>query len=54
MIRQLVQGASERQLAEGHNSDEFPKADDSVVDLVREIDARNAKRFCAENSRQHQ
>jgi hypothetical protein len=52
MIRQLVQGASRKQLAEVRNSDEYRKAYDSVVDFVGKIDPRNAKRFCSENSRE--
>jgi hypothetical protein len=50
MIRRLVQGASRHQLAEVRNSDEYRKDYDSVVDFVGEIDPRNAKRFCSENS----
>jgi hypothetical protein len=48
MIRQLVQGASEQQLAEVRKSDEYRKAYDSVVDFVGKIDQRNAKQFCSE------
>jgi len=48
MIKQLVQGASEPQLAEVRKSDEYRKAYDSVVDFVGKIDQRNAKRFCSE------
>ena len=48
MIKQLVQGASEQQLAEVRKSDEYRKAYDSVVDFVGKIDQRNATRFCAE------
>ena len=48
MIKQLVQGASEQQLAEVRNSDEYRKAYDSVVDFVAKIDQRNAKNFCSE------
>jgi hypothetical protein len=47
-IKQLVQGASEPQLAEVRNSNEYRKAYDSVVDFVAKIDPHNAKRFCAE------
>ena len=50
MIKQLVQGASEQQLAEVRNSDEYRKAYDSVVDFVSKIDPRNAKQFCSETS----
>ncbi len=48
MIKQLVQGASEQQLAEVRKSDEYRKAYDSMVDFVGKIDQHNAKRFCAE------
>ena len=48
MIKQLVQGAGEPQLAEVRKSDEYRKAYDSVVDFVGKIDPRNAKRFCSE------
>lgn len=48
MIKQLVQGASEQQLAEVRKSDEYRKAYDSVVDFVAKIDQRNAKNFCSE------
>jgi len=48
MIKQLVQGASEEQLAEVRKSDEYRKAYDSVVDFAGKIDPRNAKRFCSE------
>ena len=53
MIKQLVRGASEQQLAEVRNSDEYRKAYDSVVDFVSKIDPRNAKRFCSETSHEH-
>jgi hypothetical protein len=45
-----VQGASEPQLAEVRNSNEYRKAYDSVVDFVAKIDPHNAKRFCAETA----
>jgi len=48
MIKQVVQGASEQQLAEVRKSDEYRKAYDSVVDFVGKIDQHNAKRFCSE------
>jgi len=48
MIKQLVQGAGEPQLAEVRKSDEYRKAYDSVVDFVGKIDPRNATRFCSE------
>jgi hypothetical protein len=50
MIKQLVRGASEQQLAEVRNSDEYRQAYDSVVDFVGKLDPRNAKRFCSETS----
>jgi hypothetical protein len=49
-IKELVQGASDQQLAEVRSSDEYRKAYDSVVDFVAKIDPHNAKRFCAETS----
>ena len=52
-IRQLVQGASEQQLAEVRNNDEYRKAYDSVVDFVAKIDPHNAKRFFAETGTEH-
>jgi hypothetical protein len=52
-IRQLVQAASEQQLAEVRNSNEYRKAYDSVVDFVAKIDPHNAKRFCAETATEH-
>jgi len=48
MIKQVVQGASEQQLAEVRKSDEYRKAYDSVVDFVGKIDQHNAKQFCSE------
>lgn len=49
VISQLVQGASEQQLAEVRKSDEYRKAYDSVGDFTAKIDPRNAKRFCSES-----
>ena len=49
MIKQLVQGASEQQLAEVRNSDEYRKAYDSVADFVGKVDEHNAKRACSES-----
>ena len=46
-IKQLVRGASEQQLAQARNSDEYRKAYDSVVDFAGKVDPRNAKRFCS-------
>jgi hypothetical protein len=48
MIRQLVQGAGQQQLAEVRKSDEYQKAYDSVVDFTAKSDQHNAKQFCAE------
>jgi hypothetical protein len=48
VIKQLVQGASEQQLAEVRKSDDYRKAYDSVGDFTSKIDPHNAKRFCAE------
>jgi hypothetical protein len=50
MIKLLVQGASDQQLARVRSSDEYRKAYDSVVDFVAKIDPHKAKRFCAEAS----
>ena len=48
-IIQLVQGASEQQLAQVRNSDEYRKAYDSVVDIVGKVDERDATRICSES-----
>lgn len=48
MIKLLVQGASDQQLAEVRNSDEYRKAYDSVADSVANFDQLKAKRLCAE------
>jgi hypothetical protein len=50
MIKLLVQGASDRQLAQVRSSDGYRKAYDSVGDSVAKIDPHKAKRFCAEAS----
>ena len=47
-IKELVQGASEQQLAEVRNSDDYRKAYDSVVDFASKVDEHNVRRFCAE------
>ncbi|HSS24425.1 MAG TPA: hypothetical protein VLL82_08480, partial [Mycobacterium sp.] len=47
-IKELEQGASEQELAEVRNSDEYRKAYDSVVDFAAKIDEHNVRRFCAE------
>jgi hypothetical protein len=49
MIKSLVQGASEQQLAEVRKSDEYRKAYASVVDFVARGDRRSARRFCSES-----
>lgn len=48
VIKQLVLGASEQQLAEVRRSDDYRKAYDSVGDFTAKIDPHNAKRFCSE------
>jgi len=48
-IKQLVQGASEQQLAQVRNSDEYRQAYDSVVDFVGKVDEHNAKQLCSES-----
>lgn len=47
VIKQLMQGASEEQLAEVRKSDDYRKAYDSVGDFTAKIDPRNAKQFCS-------
>jgi hypothetical protein len=47
-IKQLVRGASEQQLAQMRNSDEYRQAYDSLVDFVAKVDVHNAKRICFE------
>ncbi len=49
VIKQLMQGASELQLAEVRKSDDYRKAYDSVGDFTAKIDPRNAKKFCSES-----
>lgn len=48
VIKQLVQGASEQQLAEVRKSDDYRKAYDSVADFTAKVDPHHAKRFCSE------
>jgi hypothetical protein len=48
-IKQLVQGASEQQLAQVRNSDEYRKAYASVVEFVGKVDEHDAKRICSES-----
>src|SRR5258706_4443719 len=47
-VKQLAQGASEQQLAEVRNSNEYREAYDSVVEFVAKVDEHNAKRVCSE------
>ena len=49
VIKQLMQGASELQLAEVRKSDDYRKAYDSVGAFTAKIDPRNAKHFCSES-----
>ncbi|HYL03201.1 MAG TPA: hypothetical protein VEU54_07255 [Steroidobacteraceae bacterium] len=52
LIGQMTQGASERQLAEVRDSDEYRKAYDSVVGFTSKIEGpRNGKRFCSGEAR---
>ena len=48
LIKQLVQGANDKQLAEVRNSEEYRKAYDSVVEFTGKIDQHNVRKFCAE------
>lgn len=48
LIKQLVQGANDKQLAEVRNTEEYRKAYDSVVEFTGKIDQHNVKKFCAE------
>ena len=50
VIKQLKQGASNQQLAEVRNSDEYRKAYDSVSEFTGKIDPHQAKQFCAEGT----
>lgn len=48
LIGQMTQGASEQQLAEVRNNDDYRKAYDSVLDFTAKIEGpRNARRFCS-------
>lgn len=48
LIGQMTQGASERQLAEVRDSDDYQKAYKAVVDFTSKIEGpRNARRFCS-------
>jgi hypothetical protein len=49
VIKQLMQGASELQLAEVRKSDDYRKAYDSVADFTAKLEPRNAKHFCSES-----
>jgi hypothetical protein len=48
-VRQLVERATEQQIAEARNSDEYRKAYDSVSEFVAKVDERDAKRICSES-----
>ena len=50
MIKQLKQGASDQQLAEVRNSDEYRKAYKPVSEFTGKIDPHQAKQFCAEGT----
>jgi len=52
-VKQLAQGASEQQLTEVRNSNEYREAYDSVVDVVAKVDEHNAKRVCSETPVEH-
>ncbi len=52
-VKQLAQGASDRQLAEVRNSNEYRESYDSVVDFVAKVDEHNAKRICSETPVEH-
>jgi hypothetical protein len=46
-VKQLVERATEQQIAEARNSDEYRKAYDSVSELVARVDQHDAKRICS-------
>ncbi len=48
LIKQLVHGASEQQLAEVRRTEEYRRAYDSVVEFTGKVDQHNVKQFCAE------
>jgi hypothetical protein len=48
-VRQLVERATEQQIAEARNSDEYRKAYDSVSEFVAKVDGHDAKRICSES-----
>lgn len=50
MIKLLVQGVGDQQLAEVRQSDQYRKAYESVADFTAKIDPHNTKQFCAEAS----
>jgi len=50
VTKQLKQGASDQQLAEVRNNDEYRKAYDSVSESTGKIDPHHAKQFCAEGT----
>jgi hypothetical protein len=47
LIKGLVQGVSEEQLAKVRQSDEYRAGYDSVVQSTSKIEPANAKKFCA-------
>lgn len=53
LIKQLAQGASEKQLTELRSSDEYQNAYESVAEFTGKIDPHNAKQFCAEAAADH-
>jgi hypothetical protein len=50
VIKQLKQGASDQQLAEVRNSDEYRKAYKPVSEFTGKIDRHHARQFCAEGT----
>src|SRR5215472_5035824 len=46
VIKLLEQGASEKQLAEVRNSDEYRNAHTSLAEFTAKIDPHNAAKFC--------
>ena len=50
VTKQLKQGASDQQLAEVRNSDEYRKAYKPVSEFTGKIDRHHARQFCAEGT----
>jgi hypothetical protein len=48
LVRLLVQGANDQQLARVRGSEEYRKAYDSVVELTGKIDRHDVNKFCSE------